>query len=175
MKARPVVGGRGGSWPELPFTLNHIAGKVRIYSSRHATGLRKIHLITIETNPGPAKPKEIYICPICQGHIRRGVASVWCHHGGWVHLACTNLRGTDEWNLDFVCHRCSWCCPETEAEETSSSDNGKAHDPTEALALAAVPPQIGVTSDEPSTAKQGRRKRNRDARRVRRRAKREQA
>ena len=98
-----------------------------------------------------------------------------CPYGGWVHLKCTNLLSVDEWNSDFVCHRCSWCCPEVAAEENSSSDNEEVHDLTEALALAAVPPQIGVTSNEMSTAKQRRRKRNREARRAQRRDKREQA
>ena len=126
--------------------------------------------MTIEPNPAP-----IYICLTCQGRISRREASVLCPYGGWVYLKCTTLLSVDEWNSDFVCHRCSWCCPEVAAEENSSSDNEEAHDLTEALALAAGPPQIGVTSNEMSTAKQRRRKRNREARRARRRDKREQA
>ena len=153
-----------GSWPELPFTLSHIAGNVRIWSPRHATCLRKFRLTTIEPNPGP-----IYICPTSLGRIRRSEASVWCAYGGW--LKCTNLERAEEWNSDFACHRCSGCCP---AGENSSSNNGEAHCLTEALTLAAVPPQIEVTLDE-CTAKQGRRKRNRKAKRVRRKDKREQA
>ena len=112
---------------------------------------------------------------ISRTHQKERSERVVCLRGlAEMHLKCTNLERAEEWNSDFACHRCSWCCPVLAAGENSSSNNGEAHCLTEALALAAVPPQIEVTLDE-CTAKQGRRKRNRKAKRVRRKDKREQA
>ena len=35
--------------------------------------------------------------------------SVWCGRGGYVHLDCTNLTNSHQWDKDFDCNKCSWC------------------------------------------------------------------
>ena len=49
-------------------------------------------------------------CPVCtKGIYDKTQESVWCGRGGYVHLKCTNLTNSRQWDKDFECNKCSWC------------------------------------------------------------------
>ena len=132
------------------------------FNSRHASCLRLIYLLTIETNPGPKR----VICPVCLCSINdRKEVSVWCIYGGWVHLKCTELENANQRHADFHCAKCSWCssncetrattCPEPSAPANedlaaaAAPQRQSAHDGSdisgiaeEELAVAAAPPKL---------------------------------
>ena len=52
----------------------------------------------VHPNPGPRVK-----CPVCtKGIYDKNQESVWCGRGGYVHLKCTNLTNSRQWDKDFV-------------------------------------------------------------------------
>ena len=124
-------------------------------SERHVSGLRDIHLRTVEKNPGP----RAVICPTCDLKIiDRKEASVWCSYGGWVHLRCTRLKSTAEYHTDFECGHCTWCRNRAGPEPTKTDvekagkqkrtpKNGTRRSRVLAAAVApTTPPERNVTT-----------------------------
>ena len=59
----------------------------------------------VHLNPGPRVK-----CPVCtKGIYDKTQESVWRGRGGYVHLKCTNLTNSRQWDKGFECNKCSWC------------------------------------------------------------------
>ena len=55
-------------------------------------------------------PEARVKCPVCtKGIYDKTQESVWLGRGGYVHLKCTNLTNSRQWDKDFDCSKCSWC------------------------------------------------------------------
>ena len=76
------------------------ASTVSLVPNMHLTGKKIFALLLIfggiETNPGPTP------CAICH-RSNWNQCVVWCGHGRWVQLKCTNLQSIEQWNNKFDC------------------------------------------------------------------------
>ena len=71
----------------------------------HSGELQKVLLLrsNVESNPGPE------LCCICNKKFSKRQSAVWCHRGGWIHLSCSDLKSTSQWDNCYVCETCTWC------------------------------------------------------------------
>ena len=56
----------------------------------------------IEPNPGPVEH-----CAICSNKFGK-LACICCHLGGWIHLKCSKLKKTKQWDRNFTCGACHY-------------------------------------------------------------------
>ena len=68
----------------------------------------------IETNPGPKCP-----CGVCTTNVAWNCYSVLCTDcKHWIHLKCSGLNSTKDYNKDFRCRICSFPQPQTDPPTT---------------------------------------------------------